>query len=41
MMKALGLIDRLPRLLVAQAEHANPLYLATTGAGLRAAPGVR
>jgi threonine synthase len=40
MMKALGLIDRLPRLLVAQAEHANPLYLSTTGAGLRAAPGV-
>jgi threonine synthase len=40
MMKALGLIDRLPRLVVAQAEQANPLYLATTGAGIRAAPGV-
>jgi threonine synthase len=40
MMKALGLIDRLPRLVVAQAEHANPLYQATTGAGKRAAPGV-
>jgi threonine synthase len=40
MMKALGLIDQLPRLLVAQAEHANPLWRATTGAGLRAAPGV-
>ncbi|HSC34257.1 MAG TPA: threonine synthase [Thermodesulfobacteriota bacterium] len=26
-MKELGLIDRLPRLVCAQAEHANPLYL--------------
>jgi len=26
MMRDLGLIDRLPRLVVAQAEHANPLY---------------
>jgi threonine synthase len=28
LMKALGLVDRLPRLVVAQAEHANPLYRA-------------
>ncbi|MEN8171712.1 MAG: threonine synthase [Chloroflexota bacterium] len=27
MMRALGLIDRTPRLVAAQAEHANPLYL--------------
>jgi threonine synthase len=27
MMKALGLIQTLPRIAVAQAEHANPLYL--------------
>ena len=27
-MKELGLIDRLPRIIVAQAEHANPLYRA-------------
>jgi len=27
MMKTLGLIDRLPRIVCAQAEHANPLYL--------------
>jgi threonine synthase len=40
MMQALGLIDRLPRLVVAQAEHANPLYQATTAAGVRATPGV-
>jgi threonine synthase len=40
MMKALGLIDRLPRLVVAQAEHANPLFRATTAAGRRAEPGV-
>ncbi len=40
MMKALGLVDRLPRLVVAQAEQANPLYLATTGAGVRAVPGI-
>jgi threonine synthase len=26
LMKAVGLIDRLPRILCAQAEHANPLY---------------
>jgi len=35
LMKALGVIDRLPRLVVAQAAHANPLWRATTGAGLR------
>ena len=34
MMKELGLIARYPRLCVAQAEHANPLYLAWS-AGLR------
>ncbi len=27
LMKAVGLIDRLPRIVCAQAEHANPLYL--------------
>ena len=27
MMKELGLIDRLPKIVLAQAEHANPLYL--------------
>jgi threonine synthase len=31
LMKELGLVERLPRLVVAQAEHANPLYLATLG----------
>src|SRR5512137_2527822 len=40
MMKALGLIDRLPRLVVAQAELANPLWRATSGAGRSARPGV-
>jgi threonine synthase len=34
-MKALGVVQRLPRLVVAQAEHANPLFRATTGAGVR------
>jgi threonine synthase len=34
LMKALGVVDRLPRLVVAQAERANPLWRATTGAGL-------
>jgi threonine synthase len=34
-MKELGLVDRLPRLVVAQAEHANPLWRATSGAGRR------
>jgi threonine synthase len=40
LMKALGLVERLPRLVVAQAEHANPLFRATTAAGVRPAPGV-
>lgn len=35
LMKELGLVDRLPRLVVAQAEHANPLWQSTTGAGVR------
>jgi threonine synthase len=35
LMKELGLIERLPRLVVAQAEHANPLWQATSGAGRR------
>jgi threonine synthase len=34
-MKELGLVDRLPRLVVAQAEAANPLWRATAGAGRR------
>ncbi len=29
MMETLGIIDRRPRIVVAQAEHANPLYLAS------------
>jgi threonine synthase len=33
LMKELGLVDRLPRLVVAQAEQANPLWRATAGAG--------
>jgi threonine synthase len=33
MMHRLGLVDRLPRLVVAQAENANPLYRAVQGAG--------
>jgi threonine synthase len=40
LMKELGVIDRLPRLVVAQAEHANPLWRATSGAGRRATAGV-
>jgi threonine synthase len=36
LMKELGLVDRLPRLVVAQAENANPLWRATSGAGRRA-----
>jgi len=40
LMKALGVVDRVPRLVVAQAEHANPLFRATTAAGVKAAPGV-
>jgi threonine synthase len=39
-MKELGLVDRLPRLVVAQAEHANPLWRATAGAGRRPTPDV-
>jgi threonine synthase len=35
LLKELGLVDRLPRLVVAQAEHANPLWKATAGAGRR------
>jgi threonine synthase len=41
LLQSLGLVDRLPRLVVAQAEHANPLWRATTGSGQRAAPGVK
>jgi len=33
LMRDLGLVDRLPRLVVAQAENANPLYLAVRAAG--------
>jgi threonine synthase len=33
MMKELGLVDRLPRLVVAQAASANPLYRAVAAAG--------
>jgi threonine synthase len=40
MMKELGLIDRYPRLCVAQAANANPLYLAWT-AGRRAVSPVK
>ena len=35
LMKELGLVGKLPRLVVAQAEHANPLYRATSGAGVK------
>ncbi|WP_242356012.1 MULTISPECIES: threonine synthase [unclassified Anaeromyxobacter] len=35
LMKELGLVDRLPRLVVAQAAQANPLWRATSGAGVR------
>jgi threonine synthase len=35
LMKELGLVERLPRLVVAQAENANPLWRSTTGAGRR------
>jgi threonine synthase len=41
LMKELGVVDRLPRLVVAQAENANPLWRATTGAGRKAEPGVK
>jgi threonine synthase len=40
LLKELGLVDRLPRLVVAQAEHANPLWRATSGAGRRPASDV-
>ncbi len=39
MMKELGLTDRLPRLVVAQAEAANPLYVSFVRGGLAAPPG--
>ncbi|HVO21329.1 MAG TPA: threonine synthase [Anaeromyxobacter sp.] len=35
LLRELGLVDRLPRLVVAQAEAANPLWRSTTGAGRR------
>jgi threonine synthase len=41
MMKELGLTDRLPRLVVAQAEAANPLYRAINPGGLAAPPAPR
>jgi threonine synthase len=41
LMKELGVIDRLPRLVVAQAENANPLWRATTGAGVKATSAVK
>jgi threonine synthase len=40
LMQELGLVDRLPRLVVAQAENANPLWRATSGAGRRATAAV-
>jgi threonine synthase len=39
MMKELGLVDRLPRLVVAQAASANPLYRAFEMGGLTTPPG--
>src|SRR5512142_545982 len=33
LLRDLGLVDRMPRLVVAQAENANPLWRSTTGAG--------
>jgi len=38
MMKALGLIDRMPRLVLAQAQNANPLYLAHKAGKTEVAP---
>jgi threonine synthase len=35
LLRELGLVDRLPRLVVAQAEAANPLWRSTTGAGVK------
>jgi threonine synthase len=40
LMKELGLVDRLPRLVVAQAAQANPLWRATAGAGRKPTPSV-
>jgi threonine synthase len=40
LLKELGLVERLPRLVVAQAENANPLWRATTGAHVRPTPAV-
>jgi len=41
MLRELGLVDRLPRLVVAQAEAANPLWRSTTGAGRKPTPDVK
>ncbi len=41
LMKQLGVIDRLPRLVVAQAENANPLWRSTAGAGVKATSAVK
>jgi threonine synthase len=38
LLRDLGLVDRLPRLVVAQAASANPLYRAVAAAGGRASP---
>jgi threonine synthase len=40
LMRELGLVDRLPRLVVAQAEHANPLYRAVAAAGGKPSAGL-
>jgi threonine synthase len=41
MMKQLGLVSRLPRLVVAQAANANPLYQAVAAAGGKPTSGLR
>jgi len=41
LMKELGLVDRLPRLVVAQAAQANPLWKATSGAGVKPTAAVK
>jgi len=41
LLRELGLVDRLPRLVVAQAEAANPLWRSTTGAGRKPTPNVQ
>jgi threonine synthase len=41
LMKELGVVDRLPRLVVAQAAHANPLWRATSGAGVKPTAAVK